>query len=359
MAADAPLVRQGAEHAAVGATVERNGRSTSLQVQITPGRSNRAWVNRAPLTRPRDLLGVLRAVVFAPEDLALVKGDPSHRRRFLDDLLVLRAPRLAGTRADYEKVIKQRTALLRTFHSARGRASHGGAATTLDVWDDQLVAAGSELLHARSLLVSELQDAVSRAYQAVAPSTGETVLSYLATAAPDTMADSTRTDTPPGGSEAPMSGLPATTQEWADALRSILSRRRQDELDRGVCLVGPHRDELLLTLRGMPARGYASQGESWSYALSLRLASFLLLQEIDDAGSPVLILDDVLAELDAERRRSLAAAVAEADQVLVTAAVADDVPEQLAGPRIRVPEDVGADPARAERSGDDPGEEGG
>lgn len=325
VATDAPLVRNGCTQAAVGATVQRAGRNVSVQVQIVPGRSNRAWMNRAPLPRPREILGTLRVVVFAPEDIALVKGDPSNRRRFLDDLLALRTPRLGGVRTDYERILRQRTALLRSFRAA-GRPG-GGALSTLEVWDEQLLAAGAQISAARMQLLHDLDELVSQCYQNLAPGGGPVSLAYQSAARGQ--ADVAGTD-----------DVPSTVPEWHEVLAAALAQRRGEELERGVCLVGPHRDDMILSLRGMPARGYASQGESWSYALSLRLASFALLDGLDDAGPPVLILDDVLAELDASRRERLAAAVLAADQVLVTAAVLEDVPDTLQGVRIRVPEEV-------------------
>jgi DNA replication and repair protein RecF len=340
VATDAPLVRFGAGSAAVGATVQRGSRTVSLQVQINPGRSNRAWVNRSPVPRPRDILGTLRTVVFAPEDLSLVKGDPSMRRRYLDDLMTLRLPRLAGTRADYERVVRQRTALLRSLARPGGpsrradRPPDVDAEHTLDVWDDQMVSHGAELLHARQQLVHELVDAVGEAYAAVAPEAGDTALRYSSSVREQDVSQPEREGETPG-----------SVQEWADIFRDALASARASELERGLCLVGPHRDDLALSLRDLPARGYASQGESWSYALALRLASFALLQDIDDGGAAVLVLDDVMAELDDRRRHSLAHAVAEADQVLVTAAVAADVPDELTGTAIHVPEEVISDPA--------------
>lgn len=321
VASDAPLIRAGAEQALVRAAVVRDGRTAVLEVELNPGRSNRARVNRSPLPRARDLIGVVRSVVFSPEDLALVKGDPSERRRFLDDLLVLRTPRLAGVRADYDRVLRQRNTLLKSA----GRRGYGGAGTdrestlaTLDVWDDHLSRTGGELLHARLRLVEELAPYLGKAYEAVArgASRDDARIAYQPSV-----------PLPEGG---PVPGRDALTE----ALLVELGSRRRDELDRGVTLVGPHRDELVLTLGGasgtrLPVKGYASHGESWSFALALRLASYDLLRA--DGDDPILILDDVFAELDADRRAQLAELVAGAEQVLVTAAVGEDVPEQLAG----------------------------
>jgi len=314
---DAPLVRAGAARAVVRARIERAGRATLVEVELNPGKANRARVNRAPVPRPREVVGLLRTVLFAPEDLALVRGDPSERRRFLDDLLVLRAPRLAGVRADYERVLKQRNALLKTAFLAR--RSGGGDMRTLDVWDAHLARTGAELLAARLALVEGLRPHVSKAYAEVSSGQGETGLAYR----------SSLGEAMPDGHE---------RSELESALLAELGRVRPQEVERGVSLVGPHRDELVLSLGGLPVKGYASHGESWSFALGLRLASYQLLcgDAADGDGEPVLVLDDVFAELDVGRRERLAQLVGSAEQVLVTAAVADDVPGALLGDRYDV-----------------------
>jgi len=317
VAADAPLVRAGADQAVVRAAVVRDGRTAVLEVEINPGRANRGRINRSPLPRTRELIGLVRTVVFSPEDLSLVKGDPSERRRFLDDLMVLRTPRLAGVRADYDRVLRQRNSLLKTAGLARGSA-RDGALATLGVWDEHLARTGAEILAARLALVEALRPYLGKAYETVARG-------------------ATRED-------AEVAYRPSFELQGDDleaALLAEVERRRKDELDRGVSLVGPHRDELLLTLGHgggdpLPVKGYASHGESWSFALALRLASYDLLRA--DGDDPILILDDVFAELDAGRREQLAELVAPAEQVLVTAAVADDVPEALRGARYRVAE---------------------
>ncbi len=310
---DAPLVRQGCERAVVRAQVLRDDRSMLVELELNPGKANRARVNRGPVPRAREVLGLLRTVLFAPEDLSLVRGDPSERRRFLDDLLVQRAPRLAGVRSDYERVLKQRNALLKTAFLAR--RSGGGDMRTLDVWDAHLARAGAELLAARLALVVDLQPLVEVAYREVSKGQGEATLAYRSSLG-EGMPDS------------------ADREVLAAALLSELARVRPQEVERGVSLVGPHRDELLLSLGPMPVKGYASHGESWSVALALRLASYELLRA--DGGEPVLLLDDVFAELDTGRRERLAALVQGAEQVLVTAAVAQDVPEALTGGRYDV-----------------------
>jgi DNA replication and repair protein RecF len=313
VAADAPLVRQGADQAIVRAAVVRDDRRAVLEIEINPGKSNRARINRSPLPRAKDLLGLVKTVVFSPEDLALVKGDPAERRRFLDDLLVQIAPRFAGTRADYERVLKQRNSLLRTSKlNRRNRDADETLMSTLEVWDAQLAQIGAEIMRRRVELVDDLTPLVGKAYEAVARgvSRDDAVLAYKPSFEVSEAAD------------------------LEPAILAELARRQRDELDRGVTLVGPHRDDLLVSLGDLPVKGYASHGESWSFALALRLASYDHLRASGD--DPVLILDDVFAELDSGRREQLADLVAGAEQVLITAAVADDIPEQLKGRRFTV-----------------------
>jgi len=316
VATDAPLVRSGCARAILRAAVVSGGRELLLEVEIARDRRNIARINRAPLTRARDLLGVLRIVLFAPEDLALVRGDPTERRRFLDEVLIMRAPRLAGVRADYDRVLKQRNALLKSAGSAR---RSGSDLATLDAWDEHLVAAGSELVHARLALVAALRPHVAGCYAGIAGTDQQVELAY-------------RSTVPPGleAGEVAVPDRPAL----AASMLAELQRMRPRELERGISLVGPHRDDLELLLGGDPAKGYASHGESWSFALGLRLASFGLLRS--DGVDPVLVLDDVFAELDVGRRGRLATLVADAEQVLITAAVDADVPGELGGVRLAV-----------------------
>ena len=338
VASDAPLVRSGADQAVVRAAVVRDGRTATLEIEINPGRANKARINKSPLPRTRELVGLVRTVVFAPDDLSLVKGDPSDRRRFLDDLLVLRSPRLAGVRADYDRVLKQRNSLLKTARAGGRRAPDDYLTSTLAVWDDHLARTGAEILAERLALVEALRPYVGKAYETVARGA--------------TREDARIEYRPSFELVDPDSDLRAVTTEGLEkAILAELGRRQRDELDRGVSLVGPHRDDLLCTLshggghggghgagdaggEPLPVKGYASHGESWSFALALRLASYDLLRA--DGDDPILILDDVFAELDAERREQLAALVAGAEQVLVTAAVAEDVPKALEGARYRV-----------------------
>ncbi|MGH3457343.1 DNA replication/repair protein RecF [Aeromicrobium sp.] len=315
VAGDTPLVRAGSDRAVVRVEVRRDDRTALLEVEITPGRANRARVNRAPLPRTRDVVGILRTVMFSPEDLALVKGDPSDRRRFLDALLTLRTPRLAGVKADYDRALKQRNTLLK---SARGR--HGSVdLSTLDIWNDKMAALGGELVAHRLRLLDDLAPRLASAYQEVAAE------------AQSDRRDVTATYRASVGLPDDAAGDPAAVHM---ALLAGMEERRRDELDRGISLVGPHRDEVVLDVGDLPAKGYASHGEAWSLALALRLASFALLR--DEGDDPVLILDDVFAELDQGRREQLANLVVGAEQVLVTAAVADDVPKSLLGRRFRV-----------------------
>ncbi len=338
VATDAPLVRAGAERAVVRTAVQRDGRSTLVELEITPGRANRARLNRSPVSRPREVLGSLRTVLFAPEDLALVKGDPEGRRRFLDELLVLLAPRFAGVRADYDRVLRQRNALLKQATPARRRGRPAERAdlgasidSTLDVWDTHLANVGGELLAARMFLVQRLAPHVLSAYQQVSDAVGQASLGYRSTL------DEALPDLP--GVLRSGGDLPSR-QALTEALAAELLAKRSREIERGQSLVGPHRDDLVLELGDLPAKGYASHGESWSYALALRLAGYELLRGDSSTGDgePVLILDDVFAELDTGRRKRLADLVAPAEQVLVTAAVEQDVPEALAGDRVAVQE---------------------
>ena len=316
VASDLPLVRAGTERAVVRARVQAgldDPRRLQLEVEITPGKANRAQLNRSPLRRARELIGVLRTVVFSPEDLAVVKGDPSERRRFLDDLLVTRWPRMAGVRADYDRVLRQRNTLLKSLSGrTRGGPPAPEAAATLEVWDTHLARAGGELLAARLTTLADLGPHAAKAYADIAPTNNEATAEY-------------KSSVELGG---------ASREELAEALVAAMRERRTEEIQRGVSLVGPHRDDITLALGVLPAKGYASHGESWSLALALRLGSFQLLRA--DGIEPVLVLDDVFAELDVSRRERLAGGVSAAEQVLITAAVGADVPEQLQGRRFLV-----------------------
>jgi DNA replication and repair protein RecF len=311
---DAPLVRIGTESAYLKGVVENLGRSTTVELEINPSRANRGRVNQNAQRSAREIIGHLRSVLFAPEDLSLVKGDPSERRKFLDNLLVLRNPRYASIISDYERVLKQRNALLKS--AAGMRRVDISALNTLEVWDQQLVAIGSELILARIQLVRALVEPVARNYAQLAEG-HETTLSYSSSIWQ--------------GNQNPERYDSASV---VTAFNSALEGVRKKEYERGITLVGPHRDDLLLSLRNHLLKGYASQGESWSYALALKLASYDLLRS--DNVEPILILDDVFSELDSKRRERLSALILSNEQILITAAVPEDLPLELDGRRIAI-----------------------
>ncbi len=321
---DHAMIRKDQDSAVIRARVESGEKSMLLEVQLNRSSPNRAQVNRAAI-KPRELPRYFSSVIFAPEDIMLVRGDPSGRRRFIDELLVLRSPRMSGVIGDYERVLKQRNTLLKS-----ARASNVGQLSTLEIWDERLVAFGAEIIAARSSLVAELRPEVSRAYAAVAGADHAASLSsYLSIHAKSTDDDAEI-------EKDALVGEQITLDAAAEGFRVALTRLRRAELARGVTLAGPHRDDLVLQLNGLPARGYASHGESWSFALALKLASAEVLRRESITGDPVLVLDDVFAELDESRRGRLAAAVGEFEQVLITAAVFDDVPTALAGHVVRI-----------------------
>ncbi|WP_427173040.1 DNA replication/repair protein RecF [Arthrobacter sp. 92] len=338
VSSDAPLLRFGTDRALIRAKLVRGEQSTVLELEINGSRANRGRINRSNPVRARDILGICQTVLFAPEDLALVKGDPSNRRRFLDELLVSLVPRHAATRSDYDRVLKQRNALLK---SARAGKFTSGHEATLDVWDHHMARAGAELLHARLELVERLRPHLKNAYAQLTDGSKEADAIYRSTI--QDLLDDDGAAAPAGfGDEAGVVQSEDLDRLSVDELTAryiqafALARRR--ELERGISLVGPHRDELELVLGEAPAKGYASHGETWSMCLSLRLASYYVM--LDDArtggSAPILILDDVFAELDIQRRRKLAAIVSGAEQVLVTAAVEADIPEELDGRRVTV-----------------------
>ncbi len=317
VAVDAPLVRFGATRAVIRTAIVHDGRELLVELSIEPGKGTRARLGHASVTRARDVLGALRLVLFAPEDLAVVRGDPAERRRYLDELLTARQPRFAGVRADYDRVLRQRNALLRTAYLARKVGGAAGDLSTLDVWDAHLARHGAELLAGRLDLCAGLEPLVGKAYQAVSAGRGDARLVYSASW---------------------VDGAPGTGEraELEAALAAALATARPSEVERGVTLVGPHRDDVTLMLGELPVKGYASHGECWSFALALRLAAYDLLRA--EGAEPVLVLDDVFAELDTGRRDRLAALVADASQVLVTCAVEADVPAALRGARYEVSE---------------------
>ena len=323
---DHAMIRAGQDAAIVRARLEHSDRQILAEVQINRTGANRAQINRSAI-KTRDLPRYFSSILFAPEDLALVRGEPSGRRRFMDELLVQRFPRLSGVMVDYERVLKQRNSLLKSAR-ASGLREHG--LSTLEIWDERLVEFGSELIQARSALIAELLPEVKAAYSAIAGADHRASLaSYLSILSSDAGDEATI-------EQSAVRGGALDLDEVSKNFRAALARLRRAEVDRGITLAGPHRDDLVLELNDLPARGYASHGESWSFALSLKLAAAAVLRRESSTGDPVLILDDVFAELDESRRARLASAIDGFEQVLITAAVLDDVPADLAGHIVRI-----------------------
>jgi DNA replication and repair protein RecF len=329
VAADHALIRAGQDAAIVRARLEHAERSVLVEVQLNRTSANRAQVNRVA-TKPRELPRYATSVLFAPEDLALVRGDPGGRRRYLDQLLVQLSPRLAGVLGDYDRVVRQRTTLLKSVRAARVPESQ---LSTLEVWNDRLAELGRQVIIERSALVERLRPHVADFYRRIAGDDHRADLGMRLSILGDAAtADEGTDDSADAGTPTPL--LDAT--EVGEAFTAALARVRRQELDRGLTLVGPHRDDLVLTLNGLPARGYASHGESWSFALALKLAAAAILRADSPLGDPVVILDDVFAELDETRRGRLAAAIGDYEQVLITAAVLDDVPSALRAHTVRI-----------------------
>jgi DNA replication and repair protein RecF len=310
---DLPLVKAEQPRAIVRTGVKYLDRTNWLEVEIWPSKTNKAKLNGSDCKKTKDILGILQTITFSPEDLILVKGDPGQRRYFLDELLVQKSSSYAGIKTDYERVLKQRNALLKSAGPARRNNLDSGLAT-LDIWNEQLINFGSQIILARHQIINELLPYVSKSYAELAPSSKALNITYLPNVSAENM----------------------TLNDLVAAMKQKLQERQQDELDRGLTLVGPHRDDLEIMIGELPAKGYASHGESWSVALALRLASFDLLKATSPAGDPVLILDDVFAELDAARRNQLILRVKNVEQVLITAAVAEDVPKELVGNKLYV-----------------------
>ncbi|AZA10344.1 DNA replication/repair protein RecF [Corynebacterium gerontici] len=308
---DGPLVRQGQEQARISATAVNQGRELTAHLLLKRRGANLGQINRTRLKSPRELLGVVQSVLFSPEDLALVRGEPEERRRYLDHVIASQRPRLAGIKADYNHVLRQRNSLLKSANVAlrRGYGGSGESALlTLDTWDAQLAALGGHLMQARIELIGQLQPLVHEAYARIAPESRPASISYKPSVS--------------------LVGVDETSPEILEALMlAELGVKRDKEIDRGMSLVGPHRDDLDVLLGDYPAKGFASHGETWSMALALRLAEFEVLRSM--GTDPVLILDDVFAELDAKRRQRLVEVTQEAEQVLITAAVGDDLPDGL------------------------------
>lgn len=328
---DAPMVRDGEDAAIVRMRLAYGERRVLLEAQLNRNGSNKARVNGSAV-KTAELPRYAQVVLFAPEDLQIVRSDPSARRRFADQLLIQRAPRMAGVLADYDRVLKQRTALLK---SVRARGIRGENLSTLEVWDDKLIQLGTDVIRARLALAADLAGPVAEAYTAIAGADHRPELEWLLSiGGTDPDDDEERADA--AASDTPSAHAALSAANIAGAFRSALTSKRAAELERGLTLVGPHRDDLLLRVRGLPVKGYASHGESWSVALSLRLASAHLLRAQSQLGDPVLILDDVFAELDTDRRARLAGMVEGFEQVIVTAAVEEDVPPALRARTVRV-----------------------
>ena len=310
---DLPLVKSDQPRAIVRTGVKYLDRTNWLEVEIWPSKTNKAKLNGSDCKKTKEILGILQTITFSPEDLILVKGDPGDKRHFLDELLVQKSSSYAGVKSDYDRVLKQRNALLKSAGPAR-KNNLDSVLATLDVWNDQLVNFGSQIIFARNQIINELLPYVSKSYAELAPTSKALNIKYLPNVATESM----------------------TQTDLVVAMKEKLQERQQDELDRGLTLVGPHRDDMEVMIGELPAKGYASHGESWSVALALKLASFDLLKATSPAGDPVLILDDVFAELDAARRNQLILRVKNVEQVLITAAVMEDVPKELVGNKLFV-----------------------
>ena len=310
---DLPLVKSDQPRAIVRTGVKYLDRTNWLEVEIWPSKTNKAKLNGSDCKKTKEILGILQTITFSPEDLILVKGDPGDKRHFLDELLVQKSSSYAGVKSDYDRVLKQRNALLKSAGPTR-RNNLDSVLATLEVWNDQLVNFGSQIIFARNQIINELLPYVSKSYAELAPTSKALNIKYLPNVATESM----------------------TQTDLVVAMKEKLQERQQDELDRGLTLVGPHRDDMEVMIGELPAKGYASHGESWSVALTLKLASFDLLKATSPAGDPVLILDDVFAELDAARRNQLILRVKNVEQVLITAAVMEDVPKELVGNKLFV-----------------------
>jgi DNA replication and repair protein RecF len=310
---DLPLVKSDQPRAIVRTGVKYLDRTNWLEVEIWPSKTNKAKLNGSDCKKTKEILGILQTITFSPEDLILVKGDPGDKRHFLDELLVQKSSSYAGVKSDYDRVLKQRNALLKSAGPAR-KNNLDSVLATLDVWNDQLVNFGSQIIFARNQIINELLPYVSKSYAELAPTSKALNIKYLPNVATESM----------------------TQTDLVVAMKEKLQEKQQDELDRGLTLVGPHRDDMEVMIGELPAKGYASHGESWSVALALKLASFDLLKATSPAGDPVLILDDVFAELDATRRNQLILRVKNVEQVLITAAVMEDVPKELVGNKLFV-----------------------
>jgi len=318
-----PLIKAESAQSLIRLLAGFEDRENLIELELNSGSSNRARVNRGDLSRVRDVLGYVNSVIFAPEDLIIVKGDPSDRRHFIDQLLVQFSPRLAGTLSDYERVLKQRNTLLKT---SRNLPKDSPGLSTLEAWDESLIELGSEIIVQRFLLIEKLKPFLDIAYKAISEEKNNPTIHLKTSVLAKTL--DTELDQPTLDS--------ANKKEIADSFKSKLAELRSKELERGITLVGPHRDDLFFQLGTLPAKGYISHGETWSFALALKLASASLLREEARAGDPVLILDDVFAELDNVRRSRLVDLISDYEQVIITAAVFEDIPTGIVAKRFMV-----------------------
>ncbi len=318
-----PLIKQGEPKAIIRLLARFEDRENLLELELNTEGANRARINKSDASKVRDILGYVNAVIFSPEDLDIVKRDPSNRRAFIDELIVQLTPRMAGVYTDYERVLKQRNSLLK---SARNLTASASGLSTLESWDQSLIRIGSEIVSARFDITSRLIPFLQEAYAAIADEKNDPSIKIKSSLSSNDV-----------DSDSPDAFLTTGDREEIEKLfQQRLADVRNKELERGITLVGPHRDDLLLLLGTLPAKGYISHGESWSYALALKLASADSIRKDARAGDPVLILDDVFAELDSTRRSRLAALVSHNEQVIITAAVAEDVPSELNANRINV-----------------------
>jgi DNA replication and repair protein RecF len=326
VAGHSPLIRQGKSTAIISLELSHEGRDLLLEYEINTDSSNRARLNKSEVAKSKEILGYLNSVIFAPEDLDIVKRDPSNRRSFLDQLIVQFNPRMHGVYADYDRVLKQRNTLLK---SARATGTKGDSLSTLDAWDQALIKNGTEIIGARVAITEKLSPPLVTNYQNIAKSNNEPHMFIRSSVVESSKLDQDDLET--------QDALETSNkQEISKLFQQKLSLVRPKELERGVTLVGPHRDDLQLNLGSLPAKGYASHGESWSYALSLKLASLEILKAESKLGDPILILDDVFAELDKDRREKLSDLVQQNEQVLITAAVIEDVPGNLLANKFQV-----------------------
>jgi DNA replication and repair protein RecF len=296
-----PLIKLGNQSAYIRAKVKYPEREILVELEINGDKANRAKVNQNQVRSQKEIFGIVQTIYFSPEDLDIVRGDPSERRRFIDQLLTLRSPRIAGVISDYERAVKQRNSLLKT------RAS----ADALNPWDKQVAELGGELITLRMLALDELKPIFNQVYKDISDTKPAEIV-YKSSIENPTL----------------------NQGENSEKIMERLVNNRGTELDRGLTLTGPHRDDLLLILGDHAVKGYASHGESWSIALSLKLATYNLLKL--DGLSPILILDDVFSELDEERRERLAEIAKSADQTIITVAVENDLPKSITGTKYLV-----------------------